>query len=68
MGKHVVGKWGRGEGEERKSARQRKGGYASYLEGNKRPYGVQCWCYVCSRSGRNPYHRWEDGHESEAAA
>lgn len=27
---------------------------------NQRPYGVQCWCYRCSRVGLAPYHRWVD--------
>jgi len=64
MGKHVTGKWGRGEGLEQKSARKRKGlrGNSRHLaqyqfkKGDTHARRVQAWCYVCSEA-----HPWEEG-------
>ena len=41
---------------------KKKTGYVFYMGSNPamRPYGVQCWCFRCSRINKNPYHRWED--------
>ena len=47
MGKHTVGKWGRGEGEEKKSARVR-------AKQNYAPSRVKAtaWCYLCAEEHR----------------